>query len=91
MENRVHELALFKRGIEGQLRGRDPVSLEVPDVRHGDAVAKVIRQAALSRLSTTPYSYRKVGPRSTLRELNHPFRRHRRMLCFGIRSPGFCS
>ena len=34
-----------------------------------DEAVKVIRQAALSHLSTTPYSYRKVGTRSTLREL----------------------
>ena len=34
---------------------------------------KVIRLAALSHLSTTPYSYRKVGTQSTLRELIVPF------------------
>ena len=46
-------------------------TLEELDV--ADEAVKVIRQAALSHLSTTPYSYRKVGARSTLRELIIPF------------------
>lgn len=39
------------------------------DLDVADEAIKVIRQAALSHLSTTPYSYRKVGAWSTLREL----------------------
>ncbi|MDP3614483.1 MAG: type II toxin-antitoxin system RelE/ParE family toxin, partial [Rubrivivax sp.] len=46
-------------------------TLEELDV--ADEAIEVIRQAALSHLSTTPYSYRKVGARSTLRELIIPF------------------
>jgi plasmid stabilization system protein ParE len=50
---------------------------------------QVIRQAALSHLSTTPYSYRKVGARSTLRELIIPFGTTGYILRFDIRSPKF--
>jgi len=39
-------------------------TLEELDV--ADEAIEVIRQVALSHLSTTPYSYRKVGARSTL-------------------------
>ena len=46
-----------------------------------------VRQAALSHLSTTPYSYRKVGARSTLRELIIPFGTTGYILRFDIRSP----
>ena len=49
---------------------------------------EVIRQAALSHLSTTPYSYRKVGARSTLRELIIPFGTTGYIQRFDIRSPG---
>ena len=52
-----------------------------------DEAVKVIRQAALSHLSTTPYSYRKVGARSTLRELIIPFGTTGYILRFDIRSP----
>ena len=52
-----------------------------------DEALKVIRQAALSHLSTTPYSYRKVGARSTLRELIIPFGTIGYILRFDIRSP----
>ena len=52
-----------------------------------DEALKVIRQAALSHLSTTPYSYRKVGARSTLRELIIPFGTTGYVLRFDIRSP----
>ncbi len=52
-----------------------------------DEALKVIRQAALSHLSTTPYSYRKVGARSTLRELIVPFGTTGYILRFDIRSP----
>ena len=48
----------------------------------------VIRQAALTHVSTTPYSYRKVGARPTLRELIIPFGTTGYILRFDIRSPG---
>ncbi len=52
-----------------------------------DEAVKVIRQAALSHLSTTPYGYRRVGARSTLRELILPFGTTGYILRFDIRSP----
>ena len=60
-------------------------TLEELDV--ADEAVKVIRQAALSHVSTTPYSYRKVGARSTLRELIIPFGTTGYILRFDIRSP----
>ena len=60
-------------------------TLEELDVADEDL--KVIRLAALSHLSTTPYSYRKVGTRSTLRELIVPFGTTGYILRFDIRSP----
>ena len=39
MEGRVRELALLNLGIDGKLRGCDPVSLKVRDICHGDQVA----------------------------------------------------
>jgi plasmid stabilization system protein ParE len=60
-------------------------TLEELDV--ADEAVKAIRQAALSHLSTTPYSYRKVGVRSTLRELIIPFGITGYILRFDIRSP----
>ena len=60
-------------------------TLEELDV--ADEAVKAIRQAALSHLSTTPYSYRKVGARSTLRELIIPFGTTGYILRFDIRSP----
>ena len=60
-------------------------TLEELDV--ADEAVNVIRQAALSHLSTTPYSYRKVGARSTLRELIIPFGTTGYILRFDIRSP----
>jgi len=60
-------------------------TLEELDVAN-EAVT-VIRQAALTHLSTTPYSYRKVGARSTLRELIIPFGTTGYILRFDIRSP----
>ena len=60
-------------------------TLEELDV--ADEAVNVIRQAALSHLSTTPYSYRKVGVRSTLRELIIPFGTTGYILRFDIRSP----
>lgn len=60
-------------------------TLEELDV--ADEALEVIRQAALSHLSTTPYSYRKVGARSTLRELIIPFGTTGYILRFDIRTP----
>ena len=57
------------------------------EVDVADEALKVIRQAALSHLSITPYSYRKVGARSTLRELVIPFAATGYILRFDIRSP----
>jgi hypothetical protein len=61
-------------------------TLEELDV--ADEAIEVIRQAALSHLSKTPYSYRKVGARSTLRELIIPFGTTGYVLRFDIRSHG---
>jgi plasmid stabilization system protein ParE len=60
-------------------------TLEELDV--AEEAINVIRQVALSHLSTTPYSYRKVGARSTLRELIIPFGSTGYVLRFDIRSP----
>jgi plasmid stabilization system protein ParE len=60
-------------------------TLEELDV--ADEALKVIRQAALSHLSITPFSYRRVGARSTLRELIIPFGTTGYILRFDIRSP----
>ena len=60
-------------------------TLEELDV--ADEAVTAIRQAALSHLSTTPYSYRKVGVRPTLRELIIPFGATGYILRFDIRSP----
>jgi plasmid stabilization system protein ParE len=51
-----------------------------------DAVA-VIREVANRHLSMTPYSYRKVGQRPTLRELIVPFGSTGYVLRFDIRTP----
>ncbi len=55
-------------------------------LRAYDAVA-VIRAVANSHLSTTPYSYRKVGQRPTLRELIVPLGSTGYVLRFDIRTP----
>jgi len=55
-------------------------------MRAYEAVA-VIRAVAGSHLATTPYSYRKVGQRPTLRELIVPFGSTGCVLRFDIRSP----
>ena len=55
-------------------------------LRAYDAIA-VIRTVADSHLSTTPYSYRKVGQRPTLRELIVPFGYTGYVLRFDIRTP----
>lgn len=57
-------------------------------MRAYEAIA-VIRSVADSHLSTTPYSYRKVGQRPTLRELIVPFGSTGYVLRFDIRTPGF--
>ena len=49
--------------------------------------ARAIRTAANSHLATTPYSYRKVGQRPTLRELIIPFGSTGYVLRFDIRTP----
>jgi plasmid stabilization system protein ParE len=53
-----------------------------------EAVA-VIREVANRHLSMTPYSYRKVGQRPTLRELIVPFGSTGYVLRFDIRTPEF--
>lgn len=55
-------------------------------MRAYDAV-EVIRAIANSHLSTTPFSYRKVGHRPTLRELIVPFGSTGYVLRFDIRTP----
>lgn len=47
----------------------------------------VIREAANGHLSVSPYSYRKVGQRPTLRELIVPFGSTGYVLRFDIRTP----
>ena len=59
----------------------------IEDLDVADEALKVIRQAALSHLSTTPYSYRRVGARSTLRELIIPSGTTGYVQRFDIRSP----
>lgn len=46
-----------------------------------------LRTAAHSHLATTPFSYRKVGKRPTVRELIVPFGATGYVLRFDIRSP----
>lgn len=48
---------------------------------------EALRTAANSHLATTPYSFRKVGPRPTLRELIVPFGATGYVLRFDIRTP----
>lgn len=55
-------------------------------MRAYEAVA-AIREVANSHLSMTPYSYRKVGQRPTLRELIVPFGSTGYVLRFDIRTP----
>ncbi len=55
-------------------------------VRAYEAV-ELIRTVANSHLSRTPYSYRKVGARPTLRELIVPFGAAGYVLRFDIRTP----
>lgn len=48
---------------------------------------EAIRTAANGHLATTPYSYRRVGQRPTLRELIIPFGSTGYVLRFDIRTP----
>lgn len=59
----------------------------VEDAMRAYEAVEAIRVAADSQLSTSPYSYRKVGPRPTLRELIVPFGSTGYVLRFDIRSP----
>ncbi len=59
----------------------------VEDALRACEAVEAIRTAANSHLSTTPYSYRKVGPRPTLRELIVPFGATGYVLRFDIRTP----
>ncbi len=81
----------FTQGAEDDLMRLYDLLLKraetLEDLDVADEAVRVIRQAALSHLSTTPYSYRKVGARSTLRELIIPFGTTGYILRFDIRSP----
>ena len=55
-------------------------------MRAYEAVA-AIRTAATNHLAITPFSYRKAGQRSTLRELIVPFGSSGYILRFDIRTP----
>ncbi|HSI48280.1 MAG TPA: type II toxin-antitoxin system RelE/ParE family toxin [Ideonella sp.] len=55
-------------------------------MRAQDAI-EVLRTVANSHLATTPYSYRKVGARPSLRELIVPFGATGYVLRFDIRTP----
>lgn len=57
------------------------------DARRAFAAVAAIREVAERHLSITPYSYRRVGPRATLRELIVPFGAIGYVLRFDIRSP----
>jgi len=57
------------------------------DAMRAYAAVAVIREVANSHLSMTPYSYRKVGQRPTLRELIVPFGSTGYVLRFDIRTP----
>ncbi len=59
----------------------------VEDAMRALEAIEVLRVVATSHLSTTPYSYRKVGQRSTLRELIVPFGSTGYVLRFDIRTP----
>lgn len=55
-------------------------------MRAYDAV-EALRTAANTHLATTPYSYRRVGQRPTLRELIIPFGSTGYVIRFDIRTP----
>lgn len=81
----------FTQGAEGDLVRLYDCLLDSAETLEELDVAveavQVIRQAALSQVSTTLYSYRKVGVRSTLRELIIPFGSTGYVLRVDIRSP----
>lgn len=57
------------------------------DAMRAYEAVEAIRTAANSHLSTTPYSYRRVGQRPTLREFIVPFGATGYILRFDIRTP----
>jgi len=57
------------------------------DARRAFDAVEAVRVAANIPLSTTPFSYRKVGSRPTLRELIVPFGNTGYVLRFDIRTP----
>lgn len=59
----------------------------VDDAMRAYQAIEALRAAADSHLSITPYSYRKVGVRPTLRELIVPFGSTGYILRFDIRTP----
>lgn len=59
----------------------------VEDAMRAHEAIEAVRTAANSHLSITPYSYRKVGLRPTLRELIVPFGSTGYILRFDIRTP----
>ena len=59
----------------------------VEEAMRAHEAVELIRTVANSHLSSTPYSYRKVGARPTLRELIVPFGASGYVLRFDIRSP----
>ena len=59
----------------------------VEDAMRAHQAIEALRTAANSHLSITPYSYRKVGPRPTLRELIVPLGSTGYILRFDIRTP----
>ena len=59
----------------------------VEDAMLAYEAVKALRIAANSHLATSPYSYRRVGTRSTLRELIVPFGSTGYVLRFDIRTP----
>ena len=59
----------------------------VDEAMRAHEAVEALRTAANSHLATTPYSYRKVGQRSTLRELIVPFGSTGYVLRFDIRTP----
>ncbi len=61
--------------------------MTVDEAMRAHEAVEAIRRAADSHLSTTPYSYRKVGARPTLRELIAPFGATGYVLRFDTRTP----
>jgi plasmid stabilization system protein ParE len=59
----------------------------VEDAMRAYEAVEAIRAVAISHLSITPYSYRTVGQRPTLRELIVPFGSTGYVLRFDIRTP----